>query len=71
MTTDEREQKLYRPDVTDHQKGVLSMCLKRLFGHPFWDDNDPAVDLLLASAQPQKDLFVQKGLTELYVLTGN
>ncbi|GAB2478207.1 hypothetical protein GCM10011375_18940 [Hymenobacter qilianensis] len=71
ITTDDRTKKLYRSDITDSQKEALNDYLERLFSHPFWDDNDQEIDILLVSAQRQEELFTRKGLTETYVLTGH
>lgn len=60
-----------RPQLAPSIARLVVNRLKLLFGHPLWGDNDPAIDPLLVSAQPQEALFVQIGLTELYVLTGN
>jgi hypothetical protein len=70
MTNDEREKMLYRPAMSEQQKTVIRLCLKRLFSHPMWDDPEPEIDSLLVSARKQDDLFGKKGLTEKFVIQG-
>lgn len=70
ISTKEKERMLYRPKIDDKQKELISVCLQRLFSHPFWDEPEGEIDSLLVSARKQEDLFERKGLTERYVLLG-
>ena len=70
MTTAERDAMLYRPAITDKEKEIIRVCLKRLFSHPMWDAPEPGIDSLLVSAQKQDALFDSKGLTKKYVVSG-
>jgi ABC-type cobalt transport system substrate-binding protein len=70
ITTAERDAMLYRPAITDKEKEIIRVCLKRLFSHPMWDDPEGEIDSLLVSAQKQDVLFDRKGLTEKYVVSG-
>ena len=70
MTTSERERLLFRETLSDDQRRVIGLCLRRLFSHPLWDEPEGEVDSLLVSAQRQDDLFARKGLTEKYVIYG-
>lgn len=70
ITSEDRERILFREPITDHQKGLVTICLNRLFTHPLWDEPEGEVDSLLVSARKQDDLFERKGLTEKYVIYG-
>lgn len=70
MTNQERERLLFRERLSDDQKKIISACLNRLFSHPLWDEPEGELDSLLVSARKQDDLFVNKGLTEKYVIYG-
>ncbi len=70
ITNDEREKMLYRTPIDDRQKGIIRMCLGRLFNHPLWDEPEGEIDSLLVSAKKQDDLFSRKGLTEKFVVHG-
>lgn len=70
MTNEEREKILYRQVITEQQKDLIRMCLKRLFNQPMWDEPEGEIDSLLVSAKKQDDLFNRKGLTEKYVIYG-
>jgi hypothetical protein len=70
MTNSERDVMLYRPPITDKEKEIIRVCLKRLFSHPLWDAPESEIDSLLVSAQKQDVLFTNKGLTERYVVSG-
>jgi hypothetical protein len=54
LTQEEREKRLYRPEITNFQKNVLAHCSRRLFSHPMWDDLNPEIDSLLGSAKRQQ-----------------
>lgn len=70
MTSEERGKKLYRADLSNESKQVVTQLCKRLFSHNLWDDPDPAIDALLVSAKKQDELFINKGLTQNYVVYG-
>jgi len=70
LTNDDRNKLLYRDIMDEKQKGKIKICLTRLFNHPFWDEPEGEIDSLLVSARKQDELFIKKGLTEMYVLTG-
>lgn len=70
ITHDERKKILYREVMSNDQKERIKGCLIRLFNHPIWDEPKGEIDMLLVSATKQQELFDRKGLTELYVLTG-
>lgn len=70
MTHDERKKLLYRDLMTSDQKERIKACLQRLFNHPLWDEPKGEIDSLLVSSTKQNELFDRKGLTEIYVLTG-
>ena len=70
MTHDERKKLLYRDLMTSDQKERIKVCLERLFNHPLWDEPKGEIDSLLVSSTKQNELFDRKGLTEIYVLTG-
>lgn len=70
MTSNERDKLLYRQPLTDQQKHVSGLCLRRLFTHPLWNEPEGELDSLLVSARKQDDLFIRKGLTEKYVIYG-
>lgn len=70
ITNDDRSKLLYREAMDTNQKDRIKVCLTRLFNHPLWDEPEGEIDSLLVSARKQDDLFNRKGLTEIYVLTG-
>lgn len=70
MTHDERKKLLYRDVMGSDQKDRIKVCLERLFNHPLWDEPKGEIDTLLISSTKQQELFDRKGLTEIYVLTG-
>jgi len=70
ITNEDREKLLYRATMDSNQKDRIRVCLNRLFNHPLWDEPEGEIDSLLVSARKQDDLFNRKGLTEIYVLTG-
>ncbi len=70
MTTEERDQILYRAGFEDKDKRIIQQCFHRLFNHNIWDEPEGELDSLLVSAKKQDDLFKRKGLTESYVLYG-
>ena len=70
ITNDDREKLLYRATMDIGQKDRIKVCLQRLFTHPLWDEPEGEIDSLLVSSRKQDDLFNRKGLTEIYVLTG-
>jgi hypothetical protein len=69
-TSNDRNNLLYRDTMDAGQKDRIKTCLTRLFNHPLWDEPEGEIDSLLVSARKQDDLFTKKGLTEMYVLTG-
>ena len=71
ITNDDRDKLLYRQTMDLNQKERIKGCLNRLFNHPLWDEPEGEIDSLLVSARKQDELFNRKGLTEIYVLTGN
>lgn len=71
QTQDERDKMLYRRQFSDDQKDRLKVYLDRLFSHPLWDEPEGEIDSLLSSSKKQDELFIRKGLTFTYVLTGN
>jgi hypothetical protein len=70
-TNDDRLKLLYRATMDLDQKERIKVCLLRLFNHPLWDEPEGEIDSLLVSARKQDELFIRKGLTEIYVLTGH
>jgi hypothetical protein len=70
-TEDERSRLLYRPEMTEDEKERIRTCLSRLFNHPLWDEPEGELDSILVSAKRQDELFTRKGLSPMFVLTGN
>jgi hypothetical protein len=70
ITTEERINLLYRPEMTNTEREKIKLFLNRLFSHPIWDEPEGELDSLLVSAQKQDEYFNKKGLTEKFVLVG-
>ena len=65
-----QDKKLYRHTMTENEQKELRLFLKRLFNHPFWLQNDPAIDKAFAAASSLKSLFDQQNLKIQYILSG-
>ncbi len=68
--TSQIEKKLYRHVMTENEQKDLRLMLKRLFNHPFWNQNDPTIDKALTAATSVPDLFEKQNLTFAYIQTG-
>ncbi|UUS59678.1 MULTISPECIES: chromosome partitioning protein ParB [unclassified Acinetobacter] len=65
-----QDKKLYRHTMTEDEQKELRLFLNRLFNHPFWLQNDPAIDKAFAAASSLKSLFDQQNLKIQYILSG-
>jgi hypothetical protein len=65
---EDRAKRLLRPVMTDKQKKMFENYFERLFNHPFWSQNDEAIDKALGAATSVKGIFDKQGLNSSYVL---
>ncbi len=70
QTNEDRERLLYSPPITERQRQFIEECLIRLFLHSVWDDPEGKLDDLLSSTKRLENYFINKGLTERYVICG-
>ncbi len=65
---EDRSKRLLRTEMTDKQKKMFENYFERLFNHPFWSQNDEAIDKALGSATSLKGIFEKQGLNSSYVM---
>ena len=65
---EDRSKKLFRSVMTDKQKKLIESYFDRLFNHPFWSQNDEAIDKALGAATSVKGIFDKQGLNSSYVI---
>lgn len=65
---EDRSKRLLRSEMTDKQKKLIESYFERLFNHPFWSQNDEAIDKALGAATSVKGIFDKQGLNSSYVI---